>query len=239
VSEEAMRYLASELRAALGFEGIPVRVWFRYKEARAAMHSERVSRRGRPLAMRGGFKAQRERSTAAARARSGEDGLGGRAAPSSFSVAARDLLQSISASSRDFRSHPASGRARHRESLEERDSAAKDEVGGESAHLGAPGLVLGEKESRQGYVPEFGSRGNHSKGLPDSPGTADARDIRSGPPPRHGLLVRKSQTDSMSQVSKSQMKARLLLTRKPSAAPFVQKGPHRLKTAVTLSADSS
>ena len=31
VGEDAVRYLASELRSSLGFEGVPVRIWFRLK----------------------------------------------------------------------------------------------------------------------------------------------------------------------------------------------------------------
>ncbi|GAX75370.1 hypothetical protein CEUSTIGMA_g2814.t1 [Chlamydomonas eustigma] len=58
VGEEVVRFIASQLREGLNLHGVPVRLWFRYKETRASNMRAAHSRRGRPLALRGG-KSQR------------------------------------------------------------------------------------------------------------------------------------------------------------------------------------
>lgn len=206
-----------------------MRVWFRYKEARAAMLSERLSRRGRSLAMRGGLKARKERAEAAIDAHSVKN-AGGRTA-SSYSAAARGILHNMSASSREqgrksaahgTRRAPPPSSSVSRDILEEgiASSSPRYEVSSGSP----PSRAQGIRYRQQDHIQDHSSPATGRSPRADS----KSREIRSDP--AGSGSTKKSQVVSISQVSKAQLKA-TLLARKPSASPFLQNGPRKLKTA--------
>ena len=193
VSEDAVRYLASELRRSLGFEGVPVRIWFRLKEARTAKFREANSRRGRPLAMRGGNVGRLVRAATARLRTSGEDGgsLG------SFKAAAHGILDGLS-------------------------QAKRKGPGRESSLLGLKGstgsLPWEEPEADEAESSKHG----RSFGVSVSPKTASSNGTKPNIARRKPLGGRKMSLPGPASLSKAQVMARLLMANKPSAAPFHQ-----------------
>ena len=217
----------------------------RYKEARTAKFAEANSRRGRPLAMRGGrdkrlavSKATAAAAAVTAAATPGDDsGMRRSSGGVSFFAAARGILDGLSASK--------SGRMPVRLGGDKAAAAAaaSAEDGGDvlrrprdaaavaatmrRAVAGSPG-GSGARDRLWGPDQDARSRDDAGSGSSSSSGSrtvGETRRTRPGPQEGSGSGSR----SGPQQLSRARLTAKLLSARKPSAAPFPAVGRRKTK----------